>query len=143
MNFVYFDGNQQDFKFIKGNGSLNIVNDKASVKPPSITKSDVYVPPQDIFVSGTYTLCDSNWSDYVVSGFVQFSIFNILNYYRYDWKVTLNIDGDEQMFDINNKLSPNVIIPINCVKPSVIMISCTVPFVFKAGNVMYNVLLTS
>lgn len=143
MNFVYFDENNQDFKFIKGNGSLNIVNDKASVKPPTKTKNDICTPPHDIYVQDTYTLCDSNWSDYIVSGFVQFSIFNILDYYRYDWKVTLNIDGDEQMFDINNKLSPNVIIPINCVKPNLIMISCTVPFVFKSGNVMYNVVLTS
>ena len=142
-HFVYFNGDKQSFHFIQGAGSLYFDKEKFSVRRNNIEQiveeGDGEIINEEIIL---YKPTITEGVTYKVTGYIQFEI-DIYTYNTVDWIVFIYNGSNKYIHKINNKLSPNVIIPINIYSDNLqaITMKCSVPFTKTAGTTFSNLIL--
>lgn len=115
--FVVFNTETQNFNFLGcDDGKLEIRDGQAVVKP---TKNIEYISVDSTGVKTVipenvpYTIAYNVKGPFKITGFIQFSIYNMVRDNNIPWKVTLQV-GKETVFayNIDNKVSPHIILPI-------------------------------
>ena len=141
-HFVYFNDDKQSFQFIKGAGSLYFDKEKFTVRRSNIEQiveeGDGEIINEEITI---YKPTITEGVTYKITGYIQFEI-DIYTYNTVDWIVSIYNGSNKYIHKVNNKLSPNVIIPINIYSDNLqsITMKCTVPFTKTAGTIFSNLI---
>ena len=142
-HFVYFNDDKQSFQFIQGAGSLYFDKEKFSVRRNNIEQiveeGDGEIINEEIIL---YKPTITEGVTYKVTGYIQFEI-DIYTYNTVDWIVSIYNGNNKYIHKVNNKLSPNIIIPINIYSDNLqaITMKCSVPFTKTAGTTFSNLIL--
>ena len=141
-HFVYFNDDKQSFQFIQGAGSLYFDKEKFSVRRNNIEQ--VIEEGNGEIINEEITIYKPTITEgviYKITGYIQFEI-DIYTYNTVDWIVSVNTTDHNFVHKVNNKLSPNVIIPINIYSDNLqsITMKCSVPFTKTAGTTFSNLI---
>ena len=142
-HFVYFNDDKQSFQFIQGAGSLYFDKEKFSVRRNNIEQiveeGDGEIINEEITI---YKPTITEGVTYKVTGYIQLEI-DIYTYNTVDWIVSIYNGNNKYIHKVNNKLSPNIIIPINIYSDNLqaITMKCSVPFTKTAGTTFSNLIL--
>lgn len=144
--FVCFDNDKQTFKFLKGDGCLHINEGSAYIKEYRLPIFVHLTSQYDELVkkNNNYTLYTNQdfTGVYKITGFLQFSINDIVASNSDDWRIIIKCDSYRYTYKVNNKLSPDIIIPI-CIygNDSInITINSNIDIKFTQGITYLNVL---
>ena len=141
-HFVYFNDDKQSFQFIQGAGSLYFDKEKFSVRRNNIEQ--IVEEGNGEIINEEITIYKPTITEgvtYKVTGYIQFEI-DIYTYNTVDWIVSIYNGNNKYIHKVNNKLSPNVIIPINIYSDNLqaITMKCSVPFTKTAGTTFSNLI---
>ena len=144
--FVYFDNDKQSFKFLKGDGCLHIKEGSAYIKEyilPKFIHLTSYFD-QVIKKNNNYTLYNNQdfTGVYKITGFLQFAINDIVESNSDEWRITIKCGSYRYSYKVNNKLSPDIIIPICIYGEDAINITLNsnVDIKFSENTTFFNVL---
>ena len=142
-HFVYFNDDKQSFQFIQGAGSLYFDKEKFSVRRNNIEQ--IVEEGNGEIINEEITIYKPTITEgvtYKVTGYIQFEI-DIYTYNTVDWIVSIYNGNNKYIHKVNNKLSPNIIIPINIYSDNLqaITMKCSVPFTKTAGTTFSNLIL--